>query len=186
MSDREEAILQATLELVAEEGLTGTTIALIARRAKASPGIIYHYFESKDEIVATLYRRVENDYIQALLDGGALALPWGERMRQLFLGTFDYFVAHPLALAFYEQYKNSAYFKAQTEVTDDDAMAPLMNAMLGDIEQGLVKPWPLHVIYAMTAGVAISIAKFQRTGVVRLDRPTLESIAEAACRSIQN
>jgi AcrR family transcriptional regulator len=185
VSDREKAILQATLELVAEAGLTGTTIALIAKRAKASPGIIYHYFESKDEIVATLYRRVENDYIQALLDGDTLALPWSARMRQIFLGTYDYFVAHPLALAFYEQYKNSAYSKAQNEVTDDSAMAPLVQAMLGDIEQGLVKAWPLQVIYAMTAGVAIGVAKFQIAGVVTLDQATLEAIAEAACRSIQ-
>jgi AcrR family transcriptional regulator len=184
MSDREESILQATLELVNEEGLTGTTIALIARRAKASPGIIYHYFASKDEIVATVYVRVVRDYIRALLDGGALDLPWAERMRQLFLGTYDYFVAHPLALAFYEQYKNSAYAKAQNEMTDG-AMAPLVQAMLDDIEQGLVKPWPLHVIYAMTAGVAISVAKFQIAGVIALDRAALEAIADAACRSIQ-
>ena len=170
--------------MVAEEGLTGTTIALIAKRAKAGPGIIYHYFASKDEIVATLYRRVENDYIQALLEDGSLALPWSERMRQLVLGTYDYFVAHPLALAFYEQYKNSAYFKAQNDGSDG-AMAPPVQAMVGDIEQGLVKPWPLHVIYAMSAGVAISVAKFQIAGVVTLERATLEAIADAACRSIQ-
>lgn len=184
MSDREESILQATLELVSEEGLTGTTIALIAKRAKASPGIIYHYFASKDEIVATLYAHVERDYIQALLEGGTLDLPWAERMRQLFLGTYDYFVAHPLALAFYEQYKNSAYFKTQDDMTDG-AMAPLVQAMLDDIERGLVKPWPLHVIYAMTAGVAISVAKFQSAGVISLDRAAIDAVADAACRSIQ-
>jgi AcrR family transcriptional regulator len=184
MSDREQSILQATLELVTEEGLTGTTIALIAKRAKASPGIIYHYFASKDEIVATLYAHVVHDYVQALLDGGALDLPWSERMRQLFLGTYDYFVAHPLALAFYEQYKNSAYFKTQNEMADG-GMGPLVQAMLADIEGGLVKPWPLHVIYAMTAGVAINVAKFQIAGVISLDRAALEAIADAACRSIQ-
>ena len=184
MSDREESILQATLELVAEEGLTGTTIALIARRAKASPGIIYHYFESKDDMLASLYERVERDYFQALLDGGTLELPWFERMRKLFLGTYDYFVAHPLALVFSEQYKNSAYFKTQNEMTDS-VLAPLVQAILNDIEQGLVKPWPLHVIYAMTAGVAISVAKFQITSVISLDRVALEAIADATCRSIQ-
>jgi MFS superfamily sulfate permease-like transporter len=67
----------------------------------------------------------------------------------------------------------------------DGGMGPLVQAMLADIEGGLVKPWPLHVIYAMTAGVAINVAKFQIAGVISLDRAALEAIADAACRSIQ-
>jgi TetR/AcrR family fatty acid metabolism transcriptional regulator len=51
LTNRRTIILQATLDLVAEYGLLNTTISLIARQAKSSPGIIYHYFESKNDII---------------------------------------------------------------------------------------------------------------------------------------
>ena len=124
MTDKQKTILQATLELVAEYGLTGTTIALIAKRAQASPGIIYHYFASKDEIIATLYAQIETDFVEALLAEQVLDLPWSERMPRLFLKTFDHFVEHPLALSFHEQYKNSAYHKIDDETAGDGVMPP--------------------------------------------------------------
>ena len=185
MTDKQKTILQATLELVAEYGLTGTTIALIAKRAQASPGIIYHYFASKDEIIATLYAQIETDFVEALLAEQVLGLPWSERMPRLFLKTFDHFVEHPLALSFHEQYKNSAYHKIDDETAGDGVMAPLARALQDDIAHGLIRDWPLHVIYAMTAGVAISLARVQHAGVVTLSRTMLESIAAACCHSIQ-
>ena len=57
-SERERRILDATLELVATEGLLRTSISKISKRAKSSPGLVYHYFESKDEIMDTLFMNI--------------------------------------------------------------------------------------------------------------------------------
>lgn len=62
---KREAILQAALELVAEKGLPNTfmsqisSMSQISRQARASAGVIYHYFESKDELLQTLYLRIK-------------------------------------------------------------------------------------------------------------------------------
>lgn len=48
--DRRQQILQAALDLFAEQGLEGATSKAIAERAEVTHGLIYFYFKSKDEL----------------------------------------------------------------------------------------------------------------------------------------
>lgn len=184
LTDRRSIILQATLDLAAERGLLNTTIALIARQADSSPGIIYHYFESKDEIIHTLYEQVLGDYAQALLEGDPLSRSGLERYKQIWLNTFHYFVDHPRQASFMDQYKNSAYVHAALSIEADPNMAPLFQALRADIVGGLIKDLPMDVIYALSVDVAKSLAKLQIAGLVSLDEATLDELAEASCRAL--
>lgn len=53
---RRESLIAAALELVAEGGPQAATVRAIAERAGVSPGLIRHYFESKDELTREAYR----------------------------------------------------------------------------------------------------------------------------------
>lgn len=48
------SLARAALQLVAEEGLHGTTVEAIASRADVSPRTFFNYFDSKDEAVVHL------------------------------------------------------------------------------------------------------------------------------------
>lgn len=49
-SDRRQQILEAALDLFAEQGLNGTTTKEIAERAEVTHGLIYFYFKTKEEL----------------------------------------------------------------------------------------------------------------------------------------
>jgi AcrR family transcriptional regulator len=170
---------------VAEHGLLNTTISLIARQAKSSPGIIYHYFESKDEIIHSLYEIILRQYTAALLADDPLSQGWLERLKSIWLSTFYYFVAHPNHASFLEQYKNSAYTQYTQSIEADPNLLPLLQAIRADIEKGLIKNMPFDVIYALTVDVAKSLAKLQIAGIIELDAAQLDEIATASCRSLQ-
>lgn len=51
---RREQILEAAEKLFAEKGFDRTTIDDIAEACKVAPGLIYHYFDSKTEILKVL------------------------------------------------------------------------------------------------------------------------------------
>ncbi len=51
---RREQILESALELFAVNGLKGVKIADIAKHAKFSQGLVYHYFQSKEDIYTEL------------------------------------------------------------------------------------------------------------------------------------
>ncbi|HEX6748432.1 MAG TPA: TetR/AcrR family transcriptional regulator [Longimicrobium sp.] len=54
--DRPREILQAALEVFAEQGLAGARIDEIAARAGVGKGTLYHYFSGKDELFRELVR----------------------------------------------------------------------------------------------------------------------------------
>ncbi|MEW1815852.1 TetR/AcrR family transcriptional regulator [Streptomyces diastaticus] len=50
-------ILEATLELAAERGYEGTTIALVSKRSGLPSGSVYWHFENKDSLFAALIKQ---------------------------------------------------------------------------------------------------------------------------------
>ncbi len=52
---RREALIGAALDIVATEGPAQATVRAIADRAGVTPGLIRHYFTSKEELVRTAY-----------------------------------------------------------------------------------------------------------------------------------
>ena len=59
---KREKILQATLELIQEQGLNELTTAKIARRSATAETIIYRHFSGKQEILVELLQRVGSDF----------------------------------------------------------------------------------------------------------------------------
>lgn len=55
---RRLALISAALELISEEGPAAATVRAIAERAGVTPGLIRHYFSSKDELTRAAYREV--------------------------------------------------------------------------------------------------------------------------------
>ncbi len=56
--ERRHDLIEATLDCIAEFGLKGATLRQIAIRAGVTAGLVRHYFDSKDQMVAEAYRAV--------------------------------------------------------------------------------------------------------------------------------
>ncbi len=57
-AERRHDLIEATLDCIAELGLEGATVRQIALRAGVTPGLIRHYFHSKEQILQEAYRVV--------------------------------------------------------------------------------------------------------------------------------
>lgn len=57
-AERRQELIDATLDCIAEFGLRGATVRQIAVRAGVTGGLVRHYFESKDHMIAAAYRQV--------------------------------------------------------------------------------------------------------------------------------
>ena len=66
-------IERGVVEVVARQGLRGTTIQDIAEAARVSPGLLYRYWKNRDDLAAEVYR----EHYEALL-GRLAALALGE------------------------------------------------------------------------------------------------------------
>ncbi|MEM7028767.1 MAG: TetR/AcrR family transcriptional regulator [Chloroflexota bacterium] len=184
LSNRQQIILDATLELVATQGLLNTSISKISKQAKSSPGIVYHYFDSKDEIMHTLYENIFLEMTAYFMENVSLEQPVLERYKALWLRNYHYHFNNPAKTVFYEQYKNSSYYTEQQGQKTAEMMSGLMTMAQNDINLGLIVNLPLDVLYTMTLTVALNLAKSHIQMNHSLDEDTLSTIAERVCRGI--
>lgn len=52
--DRKQAIMDTALEEFASHGYENTSISMLAKKANVSKGLMYNYFESKEELLTTI------------------------------------------------------------------------------------------------------------------------------------
>jgi AcrR family transcriptional regulator len=94
-----QKILEASLELFGTKGYESTTISAIVKKAGISKGLIYHYFESKQDILKELV-----EYLMEL--GGVRMKGYMERKEELLNGNPKERLRAMLDLFFIEMREN--------------------------------------------------------------------------------
>src|ERR1700744_5977968 len=91
---KRDAILDAMLDIVVERGFHDAPMSLISQRSGASPGIIYHYFSSKEAIIQALYERIRSLKSEAFLTGFDPDRDPGEVFVLTFVGVYHFYRKH--------------------------------------------------------------------------------------------
>jgi AcrR family transcriptional regulator len=185
--DKRETILQAALELIAEHGFHGAPMSAVAQRAGVSAGIIYHYFASKEDLIHALYKQVKTDFSRALLPSRPQALPLPDTFQQIWLNAYHFYRTHPHEARFLEQYKQSPFYQAgrqPAELMEGGDFAFFAELFEGDRAERPFKDLPFDVLYELTLGVAICIARRHTTDANALSDEMLARIAAACWQAV--
>jgi len=86
---RRRAILKAAVAVFAKKGYHGCRIADVAREAGVAYGLVYHYFENKDELLEQVFAegwRRFSERLRALLDDER---PLAEKVAEIVAFAFD-------------------------------------------------------------------------------------------------
>jgi AcrR family transcriptional regulator len=183
--DKRGAILQAALTLISEHGFHGTPMSKIAKDAGVSAGIIYHYFENKDDLIDELYRAAKADLGVAIIAGFDEAQPLREQLRRMWLNAVGYFVHHPQETTFIEQYMKSPFYRAEIHAEYHESYQLMIDTMERAQREQIIKNLPVMVIYSLTFDVASSLVQKQAAGLVELTDGIIEQVAEACWDAIR-
>ncbi len=181
--DRRDTILQAMLEVVAERGLHDAPMALVAKRAGASAGIIYHYFPGKEDILLALHRKIKTQAGGIFVAGDLDKLPPLEAYKRLWKNIYGFYRDNRLEAQFLEQFENSPYYGKSTitdMIRDDPNFGFIANrfGFLGG--ESSFRDLPLEALYEITFGTAARIAKHYQA----FDAATIDAIAESCWRAV--
>ena len=192
--DKRDAILRATLELVAAQGFHDAPCALIAERAGVASGTIYRYFENKDLLILALYAELEGRITSCLLEGYRADQPIRERFIHLIRGILGYFISNPLEFKYIEQFHNSPYGTAvrrdkllgNTDSSDSSCKCDIYKQLFSEgVELQVIKNLPMAVLFDLAFGPIISVARNHILGFVQLDERLMQQIAEACWDSLR-
>lgn len=190
-SEKCQAIMQATLVLVANQGFHGTPIAQIASDAGVGAGSIYRYFKDKDELIHAVHVQLEAKMYHALAAGLNAALPDREQFITLLESLIKYLLHNPLEFKFIEQYYNSPYGiekKREKFLLDErpnaDACTPFLNILFGG-KGKTVKDLPKPLLHALAIGPLIFTIRDQQAGLIELNDQLILKLAEGCWNAIK-
>jgi AcrR family transcriptional regulator len=159
--EKKAAIIEAMLELVVERGFHDSPMSLLAQRSGASAGVIYHYFESKDDVIHGVYQHVKSLKLQ-FLEGHSLDLSIEQAYLKLFAGVYNFYRTHQLETCFLDLYENSTYCaqpSARQAYVTDPLMSKFAKAFRSKKHGGMLKDLPPEAIQEFSFGVARRLAK---------------------------
>lgn len=109
ISDKKKAIFESTLDLIQEHGFHGAPMSLVAKNAGVAAGTIYHYFESKDQLILELYIYNKSRIISLIGEILEEDMPYKEKFYKIWLKIYGFYIENTNVLIFFEQFINSPY-----------------------------------------------------------------------------
>ncbi|PKN29388.1 MAG: TetR family transcriptional regulator [Deltaproteobacteria bacterium HGW-Deltaproteobacteria-21] len=187
-NSKRDDIMQAALDLIAERGFHGAPMAMIANRAEVGAGTIYRYFDSKDVLIAEMFKEMEEKILAVVLRGYRPEQPIRERFLYLCTTVLRYFVAHPLYFRFMEQFLNSPYGvsyrreKIMARSGKPDIFTEIFQQGIAGKE---LKDLPLYVHAALTFGPILSLVRDHTLGLIVLDDSLIDKCISACWDGIK-
>jgi AcrR family transcriptional regulator len=109
-------IFAATLELVRQEGLSGITMSMIAKKAGLATGTLYVYFKNKEELILTLFEKCIQHNAENYFVGFDPHGPIKLTFRTVFMNMAHYGISHFEEVIFVEQCFHSPFIPEETRV----------------------------------------------------------------------
>ncbi|WNG32644.1 TetR/AcrR family transcriptional regulator [Archangium violaceum] len=184
--EKEEAIVQAMLELVAEHGFHGTSTDMIASRAGVGAGTIYRYFATKDELILRVYDRIKGDGGSQIFKGDDLELPLRERLRRVWRNTAQALLTQRSAFFFLEQFYNSPYVKQVPPETLERFARPMGQLLEAAVRAQVVREMSQALFEALFFAPVMMLVRMHHLGQVVLDDSLLERTFEGCWNAIRN
>lgn len=177
VTDKKSAIFESTLTLVRENGFHGTPMSQIAKKAGVAAGTIYHHFDSKDTLILELFDHVVNQMLNSLLQADAEEMDFKERFFNFFISHCLFYIEHPNALFFMEQFVNSPYNNRQTLQENERVQGTFRHLIQYGVTHHLLKSLDYRIICSLVHGAVVSAAKIHLCRKIPLDREELNNIA---------
>jgi AcrR family transcriptional regulator len=161
------AIARATFALVEQTGLSGLTMAAIAREAGLATATLYVYFKSKEELLVALYEQAKTATTASLMHGDDPSQPFRTRFQHMWLNWLEHRLTHAAEMVFVEQYYNSPWFSDQSR----NLSARLIKDWVAMIEtarsQQILKDVPTPMLINAFGGSVRETAGMLRSGAIK-------------------
>lgn len=115
-------IISAAMKAVRQYGLEGVRIQNISKLAGVSPGALYRYFDSKEQLMMECFTYVDRQaagiFYCMKFDSRIMLTDPVEAVRSLWVPYFRFWLARPDETVFYHRFRDSAFFPAYDKSRD--------------------------------------------------------------------
>ena len=183
---REQLVLSAAAELIAERGLADIRVTDVAERANMTPGHVTYYFPSKTEMLMRAIRQSEEDFTDQLEEEiGRIEDPWQRLTRLIEMSAADG-PRDPGWVLWFEVWSNAALDPDVAKVHEElDARS---RAILADVirygcERGAFTTDDPDTAASLLAAVIDGVSIQLTLGAQHMDRAHLLRLCDEAAQA---
>lgn len=174
--DRAALVRRAMVELVAEFGIHGASMSLVAKRAGVATGTAYVHYESKRDLLIAAFVDVKTGLGRAALTGVDPSTEPHELFGMVWRNCHEYLAADPAIAHFLLQVEASPLsIDAHDALLDDDALtgtAQELSSVLVDL--------PINVIYDLSLAPAVRLV----AAGTQLTDSEMDTLIESCWRAV--
>ncbi|RZK78062.1 MAG: TetR/AcrR family transcriptional regulator [Pedobacter sp.] len=175
---KKNCILDTTLSLIKDHGFHGTSMSMIACKAGAATGTIYHHYSSKDDLIIDLFKKVNQDLLDHLEVSFDETIPFQERFCSFWKSQYHFYVKHPEALMFLEQFMNSPYYLEVDQAYVDSLYQEVRSFFNNGMENGFIKNMNKEILTPVVRGSITATARLHLAGKHTFQDDDLDKIAD--------
>lgn len=177
---KQQAILEAAVQLFVERGFHGTAVPAVAKKAGVSTGSIYNYFESKEALVNAVFRKHKQAIAAHVYGHFPVTAAPREQFHAIWAYMADFATQHPAAFAFLELHHHASYLDDESRVLEHQ----LRHFGAGFIDQakarGVLKPVDTMLMMELVFGAFTGMMRAKWENRIVLTPAALND-AEQAC-----
>lgn len=145
---KQEAIINATVELVNEIGFASSSVSKIAKKANVSPATLYIYYKNKEDLLVSTYVELKKKMSKELLKNFDTSKPLRDIFYTFWKNTFDFISQNRSFYKYSEQFSNSPYSGLVNHTELEKHFEPFFNVMQEGIKQKIIKDVPFEILGA--------------------------------------
>lgn len=157
-------------------------MSLVAKNAGVAAGTIYHYFESKDQLICALYSDTRARITAVVDEALATKGSFKEKFYRVWNSLYRFYVKEPNVLIFFEQFVNSPF---NADKYPDHFRGALYTFFAEAIRRGALKPVKPELLLVTVVGSIIAAAKLHLFGKIHLTKTDLERVADVLWSGIK-
>jgi len=181
-----DLIYKSGLELITREGIVGLTMSKLAKRAGIATGTLYIYFKSKEEMLNSLYEKLNRESSERFMRGYSLDEPWFTGFRKIWFNYMKHRIEHSEESVFLEQYYRSPFITVDQKQMAESMKTPVHRMIRRGKDGGFVRDdVDDEMLFLAMLGFIRELADEHVTGIYDLSEERIEKAFKLSWESIK-
>ena len=137
--NKQQRIKEAMVSLILREGIDGTSVSKIAREAGVSPATIYVYYDSKEEMLAEVFREYSSAPYRYLMQRVTPDMEPAALIETIVRGCYSFSREHEEIFSFVEQCSRCPNLSEY--VSEEECSCDILDLIHGYQARGALRPY---------------------------------------------
>lgn len=156
VADKQQAILDAAVEVFAERGFWDTPTSLISRTAGVADGTLFNYFKTKDDLISDVYLTIKHELADQLMEGMAAHQGFRDKLQHTWNEYVDWAVENPAKFDVLQQIGTSYELSEEVRAAGMEPFADLQALASQSIALGELKEYPVEYLGVVLEGLMVA------------------------------